>query len=98
MKEYYISFGQIHRHKVNGYFLDANCLALIRADSHVEARDKAFHYFGSLFFTSYETLEKLNLAYFPRGIIDFEKPLEPDPITVKIRRIEFDILKNKEPT
>jgi len=69
--KFYISFGQIHVHSVNGKTFDKDSLAEIEAETHGEARDIAFSLFGDKFFTSY-TEKSLNLEYFPRGIIPVE--------------------------
>lgn len=78
MKNYYISFGQEHKHVINGKVLDKDCLALIRANSNVEMRNKAFHlYFGEKFAFSYEE-QSLNeiIKHFPRGVIEFENAVK----------------------
>jgi hypothetical protein len=64
----YISFGQIHRHEVNGVVFDKDSIAVFESDSESEARGKAFELFGDKFFTSY--LKLPDMSYFPRGLIE----------------------------
>lgn len=76
LKDYYISFGQVHTHSVNGITFDKDCLALISAESEQKAREKAFEYFGPMWFTSYDATkltEEEVKRFFPRGIIKVEK-------------------------
>ncbi len=69
-KKYYITFGQIHTHSINGITFDKDIVAEITADTYEEARKKAFELFGNKFAFIRQTndLETL-LQWFPRGII-----------------------------
>jgi hypothetical protein len=89
MKEWYISFGQVHRHVINGHVLDKDCLALIRAENWNEMRKKANRYFKGYFFTDYEadSFPWEDMMYFSRGVIDFE--IYHDPV-------KFDFIDKKE--
>ncbi len=64
----YISFGQVHTHRVNNQTFDCDCLAEIECDSHEHGRNLAFEFFDDKFFTSYEEKD-LDLEWFSRGII-----------------------------
>lgn len=64
----YISFGGGHTHTINGTLFDHNCLALVKCDSHTQAREIAFEAFGNKFFTSYDKLPEGADVYFPRGV------------------------------
>ena len=70
MSKFYISFGQVHVHSVNGKTFDKNCLAEIEADSHEEAHKEAMDIFKGVFHNCY-TEKRLPevLHYFPRGVI-----------------------------
>ncbi len=68
--EIYISFGQVHVHKVNGKTFDKDCLALIKAQTELEGRNMAFKVFGASWFTSYTT--KPDMKFFRRGVIPLE--------------------------
>jgi hypothetical protein len=68
--KFYISFGQVHTHSINGKTLDKDCLAEIEADSAYEAHDKAMKIFNGIFHNCYsaDKLEEI-ISYFPRGVI-----------------------------
>lgn len=70
-KPHYITFGQVHRHTVNGKIFDKDCIAVVQAESWKEGRELAFKYFGDQFFTDYhdDDFDMNNLKYFPRGFI-----------------------------
>lgn len=71
MSKHYVTFGQVHTHRVNGITLDCDSVALYEAENVQEGREKAFEYFGDKFFTDYhdEQFNMEDLVYFPRGII-----------------------------
>lgn len=69
MKEFYITFGQVHVHSHNGLTLDKNCIGVIKANNYEEARKLSFEWFGDKFFTVYLELKKEDIAFFPRGFI-----------------------------
>ena len=73
MAKFYITFGQVHVHSVNGKTFDKDSLCEIEAESHRQARERAYEVFGGVFCTSYgeSELEDL-LLYSPRGIIKLE--------------------------
>ena len=70
MNKYYITFGQVHTHSVNGRTFDKDCVAEIQAKTKNEARDIAMDVFKGVF---HQTLDETEidkaLQYFPRGII-----------------------------
>ena len=68
MNNYYISFGQSHVHWIAGKLFDKDCLCLIKAITHKEAREIAFREFGQKWGTSY-TDDTVDFSYFPRGVI-----------------------------
>jgi len=62
----YVTFGQAHKHKINGTVYDKNCVALVNGD-----RDDVTKIFGVKFCFDY-TKEEFDLTfmhYYPRGII-----------------------------
>ena len=71
MKNHYVTFGQVHTHRVQGKTLDCDCVAVYKANSRKEGRDKAFELFGDKFFTDYhgEEFAQDSMKYFPRGFI-----------------------------
>ena len=70
MNKFYITFGQVHVHSVNGKTFDKDCLAEIEAETHGEAHAIAMDIFKGVFHHCYskDKLQEI-LHYFPRGII-----------------------------
>jgi len=68
--KFYISFGQVHVHSVNGKTLDKDCLAEIESETHEEAHKLAMEIFNGVFHNCYteKSLPEI-LDYFPRGVI-----------------------------
>ncbi len=66
MKRYF-TFGQAHRHEVNGVVFDKDCVAEIEAEC---PRDVALELFGTKWCWEHEehSLKKI-MEFFPRGII-----------------------------
>jgi len=71
---HYVTFGQIHTHRVNGKTLDCDTVARFQAKNAQEGRTKAVDYFGGMFFTDYHDIQwnDEKLEYFPKGIIDID--------------------------
>lgn len=70
MKKYYVTFGQVHTHSVNGKTFDKDCLAEIEAETQRDAHANAMNIFEGKFhrcLTEKEAKEALH--FFPRGII-----------------------------
>lgn len=69
----FITFGQIHVHRVNGKTFDCDCVAVIEAENEEEGRKLAFYYFDNKWCFSYPE-EKFDLdehmPYYPRGLIE----------------------------
>lgn len=49
MNKYYVAFGQVHTHSVNGKTLDKDCVAVIEAADYASARARAFELFNGVF-------------------------------------------------
>ena len=73
MAKFYITFGQVHVHSVNGKTFDKDSLCEIEATSKREAHELAMDVFGGVFHQckNEEELESL-LPYYPRGVIKLE--------------------------
>lgn len=71
MKNHYVTFGQVHTHRINGKTLDRDTVAVFQSESAGEGRKKAFELFGDKFFTDYhgEQWKDSNLSYFPKGLV-----------------------------
>jgi len=67
VKTFYVTFGQVHVHKINGKTFDKDCVARIKARDMGEAHDMAMALFNGVFcFVN----EEPHLEFYPRGIID----------------------------
>ena len=72
MPNYYITFGQDHRHERLGEVFDRNCVMRVKGEpSELDARGLAFRLFGSVWSFSYR--KEPNMDFFPRGFIDVDK-------------------------
>lgn len=67
-REFWFTFGQDHRHEVEGKVFDKDCVATVRAADMGEARDTMFRHFGDKWAFSYQNPP--DMSYFPRGFID----------------------------
>jgi hypothetical protein len=67
MKSFYITFGQIHTHSINGKTLDKDCVAEIQAENYNEAHQKAMEIFNGIFCFCKEDIP--DMSFYPRGII-----------------------------
>lgn len=70
----YVTFGQIHRHKINGKVYDKDCVAVIEAKSYSEGRRIAESMFGRKFCFTYDEHDwkECSMAFYPRGYIYVE--------------------------
>ena len=74
MPKHYVTFGQIHTHRVNGITLDCDTVACYEAEDAQDGRNKAFKYFDGKFFTDYHDTQfnMEDLEFFPKGIINID--------------------------
>ena len=84
LSKFYISFGQVHVHSIDGKTLDKDCLAELEAETKEEAHKVAMDIFNKTFHNVYTENELSSvIKYFPRGIIrvvDYQVELEdPEP-------------------
>ena len=63
MKKFYVTFGQVHTHSVNGKTFDKDSVAEIEAPNEREARDKAFDLFGNVWHQCLEE-EKITFSFY----------------------------------
>lgn len=65
----YVTFGQVHRHVINGVVFDRDCVAVVNGD-----RAKVFELFGVkwCFLYAEGNFDVLKMHYFPRGLIEVE--------------------------
>lgn len=68
---FYVSFGQVHTHRIGGKIIDKDCLYKIDVDKFDEAAKQAENLFGEKWAWIYNEEEKDKyLTYFPRGIVN----------------------------
>lgn len=68
-----VTFGQIHRHVINGIVFDKDCVAIVDGN-----RDAVFELFGQKFAFEY-TFEEWNhesTKYYPRGFINVNTSID----------------------
>jgi len=70
----YVTFGQEHKHYVNGKVFDKDCVAVIESQDAALGRKVAFEVFDGVFATTYreDQFTPEILKYFPRGLISLE--------------------------
>jgi hypothetical protein len=68
----FVTFGQAHRHEINGEIFDKDCVAVIDCDGPDDGRKKAFEIFGRKFCFEYfdSEVDRIDMEYFPRGFIE----------------------------
>lgn len=71
MNKYYITFGQVHVHSVNGKTFDKDCVAEIEAETNGEAHELAMKAFDGKFHqcVDEDRVDGEFMSFFPRGII-----------------------------
>lgn len=71
MGKTYVTFGQTHRHVIEGNIFDRDCVAVLDSKSWENGQAKARERFGPQYcFDYYDTPP--NMKHFPRGFIDAE--------------------------
>jgi hypothetical protein len=71
VSRYYITFGQIHLHKIGKVVFDKDSLACLLAKDREEAYGKAMKTFDGLFHNIHDDSELEGiLEFYPRGVID----------------------------
>lgn len=68
--KFYITFGQIHAHSVNGKTFDKDCVCVIRGNTAEECDKKAFEVFKGIFHEHSTRMPPME--YYPRGFIELE--------------------------
>lgn len=72
MARHYVTFGQGHRHNIQGHVLDKDTVAVFDAPDYNTGREQAFKFFGPVFCTDYHDKEwdgQHNAAHFPKGYV-----------------------------
>ena len=70
----YVTFGFDHRHEINGFVFDKDCVAMVEGMDAEDARRNVFEIFGPKFCMEYPEghFKPESMKYFPRGIFDVE--------------------------
>lgn len=66
--KWYITFGQIHVHRVNGKTFDADCVAVINGETPEQCDKMAFELFDGKFHEHSNRIPPME--YYPRGLIE----------------------------
>lgn len=64
----YVTFGQVHTHRINNITIDKDCVAILNASTHKKGRELAFEYFGDKFCVT--QIEMPKMKYFPCGFTE----------------------------
>lgn len=74
--KFYISFGQAHAHSINGQTFDKDSLMAVEASDEIDARIYVNAVTGGRWSSLYYPDQLPEVAhYFPRGVINADKPL-----------------------
>jgi hypothetical protein len=68
----YVTFGQTHRHEIDGKVFDRDCVAVINCSSAEEGRRLAFELFDRKFCFEYPDyyFDYDSMKFYPRGFIE----------------------------
>ena len=66
--KWYITFGQIHAHSVNGKTFDKDCVAVINGETPEQCDKMAFDLFDGKFHEHSDSVPPME--YYPRGFIE----------------------------
>ena len=67
IKSFFVTFGQIHEHRIGEKVFDKDTVALIKSKSEGEARNHAFNAFGNKWAFIYDKLP--DMIHFPKGVV-----------------------------
>ena len=69
----YMTFGQIHAHRIGKVTVDANCVAVFPCEEEV-ARQYARDHLKNEYMSTYteDTFDVCDLRYYPRGLVEVE--------------------------
>lgn len=75
--KWYITFGQVHVHSVNGRTFDKDCVAVINGATPEQCDKMAFEWFRGKFHEHSGQMPPIK--YFPRGLIEVNPEAESSP-------------------
>ena len=70
MIDVFVTFGQIHAHKINGITFDCDSIMKMKATDELTARQWLVRELDNRYMTTYLSVDADLLKFFPRGIID----------------------------
>lgn len=71
MPKHYVTFGQSHRHTIEGLKFNHNVVARFDAKDYASGRSLARQLFGSAWCFDYHNIEP-EMSYFPGGFVDID--------------------------
>ena len=75
--KFYISFGQAHAHRIDGFTYDCDSLMLVEAPGELAARLGVNKLINGKWSGLYQESDLQDvIKYFPRGVINERKPVE----------------------
>ena len=68
----YVTFGQVHVHRIGDQVFDKDCVAVIEAPDYISCRELSFKLFGGKWHNCYpeEEWSESQMMYFPRGYME----------------------------
>ena len=93
--KFFISFGQGHAHRIDGFTYDCDSLMLVEAKDEMTARLGLNQLLKGKWSSLYHQLSSDTLRYFPRGVINVTRPVEIHLIREETKLVPLD--KDKEP-
>jgi len=71
MAKTYVTFGGDHTHRINGFTIDCDCVAVIECEDAADGRKKAFELFDRKFCFEYHEglFDNESMKFFPRGFV-----------------------------
>ena len=84
---WYITFGQIHVHNVNGMVFDKDCVGVINGETPEQCDQMAFDLFQGRFHKYAAEMPKMK--YFPRGLIEVNPPKSNEATNMGVSLKQF---------
>lgn len=71
---FYITFGQVHAHRIDGKTYDCDAVMLVKADNEITARLYVNALTGGKWAGIY-TENDVQMHYYPRGVLNADRPI-----------------------
>jgi len=66
--KYYVTFGQVHIHRIGDTVFDKDCVAVVDAYSIDHAMKILDKYFGERYSRIFDNLDFVKMQYYPKGV------------------------------